>query len=59
MIPRDLEHNLTNALPYLPVVALVGPRQVGKTTLAFQIAKQGLIKRPLISIWNWIQTLAN
>ena len=45
MIPRDLESNLTNALTNMPVVALVGPRQVGKTTLAFQIAKQGLEKK--------------
>jgi predicted AAA+ superfamily ATPase len=45
MIPRNLEHNLTNALTHMPVVALVGPRQVGKTTLAFQIAKQGLDKK--------------
>lgn len=38
MIRRDLEHRLTNALDQMPVVAVVGPRQVGKTTLALEIA---------------------
>jgi predicted AAA+ superfamily ATPase len=45
MIPRDLEHHLTSALANVPVVALVGPRQVGKTTLAFQIAERGFDKK--------------
>ena len=45
MIPRDLEYNLTNALANMPVVALVGPRQVGKTTLASKIAKHGFGKK--------------
>jgi predicted AAA+ superfamily ATPase len=44
MIPRDLEHRLSDALTSVPVVALVGPRQVGKTTLALRIAGQGLGK---------------
>ncbi len=39
MVPRDLEKPLTDALNNVPVVALVGPRQVGKTTLALQISK--------------------
>jgi uncharacterized protein len=37
MITRDLEPRLINALENMPVVALVGPRQSGKTTLALQI----------------------
>jgi predicted AAA+ superfamily ATPase len=45
MIPRDLEHNLINALTNMPVVALVGPRQVGKTTLALQIVEHGFSKK--------------
>ena len=45
MIPRDLEYRLTDALTNMPVVALVGPRQVGKTTLAFQIAERGIEKK--------------
>src|SRR5450432_2608505 len=45
MILRELEQSLTNALANMPVVALVGPRQVGKTTLALQMAKQGLNKK--------------
>lgn len=40
MIPRFLEFNLINALNTMPVVALLGPRQVGKTTLALKIASQ-------------------
>lgn len=45
MIPRDIEKRLAYALKNMPVVALVGPRQVGKTTLALQIAEQGLAKK--------------
>lgn len=39
-IPRNLEVKLSLALANMPVVALVGPRQVGKTTLALQFAEQ-------------------
>lgn len=45
MIPRDIEKRLAYALKNMPVVALVGPRQVGKTTLALQIAEGGLAKK--------------
>jgi uncharacterized protein len=45
MLPRDLEHNLISALANVPIVAMVGPKQVGKTTLAFQIAERGLDKK--------------
>ncbi|MBI3773824.1 MAG: ATP-binding protein [Gammaproteobacteria bacterium] len=34
MIDRQLARDLTEALSRFPVVALIGPRQVGKTTLA-------------------------
>ena len=44
MIPRTLESNLLYALQNMPVVALVGPRQVGKTTLAHNMAEQELKK---------------
>jgi predicted AAA+ superfamily ATPase len=40
MFPRRLLAALTTALAEAPAVALLGPRQVGKTTLAFEIAKQ-------------------
>lgn len=40
MIHRDLQHKLIEALNNTPVVALVGPRQSGKTTLALQIAQE-------------------
>ncbi|TBO42230.1 AAA family ATPase [Pedobacter kyonggii] len=44
MITRELKNRLVNALANVPVVALLGPRQVGKTTLALQIAEQILNK---------------
>jgi len=40
MIERSLEHQLLNGLNNVPVVALLGPRQVGKTTLALKIAEE-------------------
>lgn len=39
MIPRRLLPALTAALDEAPAVALLGPRQVGKTTLAHDVAK--------------------
>jgi uncharacterized protein len=39
MIPRLSEGRVRAALEAFPVVALLGPRQVGKTTLALAIAK--------------------
>jgi len=45
IIARDLINNLQHALNNMPVVALVGPRQVGKTTLALQIAAQRTDKK--------------
>ncbi|MGQ0511485.1 MAG: ATP-binding protein [Betaproteobacteria bacterium] len=39
MIPRRLLPTLTTALAETPAVALLGPRQAGKTTLALEVAK--------------------
>ena len=39
MIPRHIYYSVENALRYQAAVALIGPRQVGKTTLALQIGK--------------------
>ncbi len=39
MIPRLLKTDLTKALNSMPVVALLGSRQVGKTTLALEIGE--------------------
>jgi hypothetical protein len=39
LIPRRLLHTLTTALSEAPAVALLGPRQSGKTTLAHTVAK--------------------
>ena len=36
-IPRKLLKDLENSLAYFPVVAVIGPRQVGKTTLVKQL----------------------
>lgn len=38
MIERSFKSKLLEKLRLFPVVALIGPRQVGKTTLAYQIA---------------------
>lgn len=39
MIPRHLRGELETALAEAPAVALLGPRQVGKTTLALEVAR--------------------
>ncbi len=39
MIQRRLEEQIKNTLTSLPSVALIGPRQVGKTTLALNISE--------------------
>jgi len=44
MIPRILTKELVNALQNMPAVALLGPRQVGKTTLALEISKTNINK---------------
>jgi len=40
MIPRRIEALVQDRLSHLPAVALLGPRQVGKTTLAHAIATE-------------------
>ena len=40
MVPRYLQVPVLTALHNYPVVALLGPRQVGKTTLALALARQ-------------------
>ncbi len=39
MIRRRLQHKLIYLINRCPAVALLGPRQVGKTTLALHIAE--------------------
>ena len=39
MIPRRIEALVRDRLGHIPAVALLGPRQVGKTTLAHAIAE--------------------
>ena len=41
MIPRSLRARLKERLRQFPAVALLGPRQVGKTTLARALAEEG------------------
>ena len=41
VINRQLENNIIKLLRQFPAVAILGPRQVGKTTLAKQIAASG------------------
>lgn len=38
MIKRFLQNHITDSLQFFPAVAILGPRQVGKTTLVKQIA---------------------
>ena len=40
MYKRHLEKKNLERLKEIPVVALLGSRQIGKTTLAFEISKQ-------------------
>lgn len=40
MIPRNLKQQVERLLDKNPAVVLMGPRQVGKTTLAWEIAQQ-------------------
>lgn len=40
MIHRQIENKLIQGLQAMPVVAILGPRQVGKTTLALSIVNQ-------------------
>lgn len=40
MISRSLAPSLTDALAHSPAVALLGPRQAGKTTLALEVARR-------------------
>lgn len=44
MLPRLLSADLMQALQTMPAVALLGPRQVGKTTLALEVAHSALNK---------------
>ncbi len=40
MIPRRIEQRIRDRLRFIPGVVLLGPRQIGKTTLARQIADE-------------------
>jgi predicted AAA+ superfamily ATPase len=44
MIERSLERQIIQALNTVPVVSILGPRQVGKTTLALEMANNKLDK---------------
>jgi len=48
MIKRERFQHLAKALETMPVVALIGSRQVGKTTLALEVSKQ--LKKPVTYI---------
>ena len=45
MQPRHLGPRVREALADRPVVALVGPRQAGKSTLALDLVDKGLLER--------------
>ena len=44
MIPRTLENQIIHGLRTTPVVAILGPRQVGKTTLALGLTRNKIDK---------------
>ncbi len=46
MIERSIEKEVLEALSYLPVVAVIGPRQVGKTTLVKKLMSK--IDKPYV-----------
>jgi uncharacterized protein len=46
MIKRFVAKNILESLQYFPVAGIIGPRQVGKTTLAKQLVSK--INRPSI-----------
>jgi len=46
MIPRRLSHIVQNRLQQFPAVALLGPRQAGKTTLARLLDQKAVNKQP-------------
>jgi len=46
MFERQLRSILAEEIQHSPAIALLGPRQVGKTTLALEVAK-GLLKNKL------------
>lgn len=48
MLKRHLSTNLQELLQTSPAVALLGPRQVGKTTLAFELTRKQATKRPAL-----------
>lgn len=48
MIPRDAAHTLTRLAKGFPVIAITGPRQAGKTTLARNLFQD----KPYISLEN-------
>jgi predicted AAA+ superfamily ATPase len=48
MVPRDAPHTLTRLAKGFPVIAITGPRQAGKTTLARNLFQD----KPYISLEN-------
>ncbi|SNS04383.1 hypothetical protein SAMN06295967_102215 [Belliella buryatensis] len=44
MKKRDLENKLKHALISMPVTVILGPRQVGKTTLALELSRESIDK---------------
>lgn len=39
MIKREIQTSIEDAMAHFPAVGILGPRQIGKTTLALQIAQ--------------------
>ena len=54
MIQRAAKTRLLQLLGQFPAVALLGPRQVGKTTLALSLTSELTIQR-CTSTWSFLQ----
>ena len=51
-LPRLAEHHTRQLIEQFPAVAIVGPRQVGKTSLAKHLAKQSLRETLYLDLEN-------
>ena len=59
MIDRKLTDRLIDSLQKMPAVALLGPRQVGKTTLALEISQNSMGKPvSYIDYFRYLNTMS-
>jgi predicted AAA+ superfamily ATPase len=49
-IKRDVEKTIQNAAKYYSAIIVTGPRQVGKTTMLWDIAKAEMTERRYVTL---------